>query len=107
MWWEHRNDPNMFVLFFDDLKEDHTRTVHRLAKFMDVDCDENAIVRVVHTTSHSEMLRHASKFDAIHKAASQKIGKEPDPDGQLVGRVRKSGGKSGEGMEQLRADIPY
>ena len=107
VWWEHRNDPNVFVLFFDDLKEDHAGTVRRLAKFIGVDCDEDTIARVVHTTSHSEMLRHASKFD-VRKAVnmiSQKIGEEPDPDGQFVGRVRKSGGKSGEGKEQLPADI--
>ena len=36
---------------------------------------------------------------------SQKIGEEPDPDSQLVGRARKSGGKSGEGKEQLAVDI--
>ena len=107
VWWEHRHDPNAFLLFFDDLKEDHTGTVRQLAKFMEVDCDDDAIARVVHFSSHSEMSRHASKFD-VRKAAlmmAKKIGEEPVPDSQLVGRVRKSGGKSGEGKEQLPADI--
>ena len=27
MWWEHRNDKNMLLIFFDDLKEDHAGTV--------------------------------------------------------------------------------
>ena len=105
VWWEHRHDPNVFLLFFDDMKEDHPGTVRRIAKFMDVDCDEDAIARVVHHTTHSEMSRHASKFD-VNKAAlmmSEKLGEEIDS--ELVGRIRKDGGKSGEGKEQLPLDI--
>ena len=104
MWWEHRNDENMLLLFFDDLKEDHAGAVCRIAKFMKVELDDVAVARVVHTTSHAEMSRIASKFD-IRKIAltlSEKIGEEPD---EIVSRVRKNGGKSGEGKQKLPIEV--
>lgn len=107
VWWEHRHDPNVFLLFFDTLKEDHSGAVRQLAKFMGVDCDEDAIARVVHSTSHSEMLRHGSKFDVRNMALmmAKKLGEELTPEYVFVGRIRKSGGKSGQGKEQLPPDI--
>ena len=91
-------------LFYDDLKEDHEGCVHQ---YMGVDCDEDSIARVVHTTSHAEISKHASKFNAQKFVAkiSEIIGEEPVPESEFVGRVRKSGGKSGEGKEQLPVDI--
>eukprot|EP00731_Ephydatia_muelleri_P019836 Em0012g661a len=62
-WWEHRHDEDVLFLFFDDLKEDHTRCVRRIAKFIGVECDEETVAHVVHTTTHAEMARHSSKFD--------------------------------------------
>ena len=106
-WWEHRNDDDFLLLFFDDLKEDHEGCVRRIAKYMGVDCDEDTIALVVHTTSHAEMAKHSSKFNIRKIAAkmTEKIGEEPVPESEFVGRVRKSGGKSGEGKEQLPADV--
>ena len=55
--------------------------MRRIAKFMGVDCSEEVIARVVHTTSHSEMSRHASKFeldDETNKKIYDKIGDDPD-----------------------------
>ena len=88
-----------YIIFFDDLKEDHAGNVRRIATFMGIDLDEDAIARVIHTTSRAEMSRQASKFDT-HKIAlkmSKMIGEEPVPESEFVGRVRKDGGKSGEG----------
>jgi prolyl-tRNA editing enzyme YbaK/EbsC (Cys-tRNA(Pro) deacylase) len=94
----------MLLLFFDDLKEDHAGTVRRIAKFMRVELDDDTVARVVHTTSHTEMSRIASKFDArkIALTLSEKIGEEP---GEIVGRVRKNGGKSGEGKQKLPVEV--
>ena len=57
IWWEHRNDKDLLLLFFDDLKEDHEGCVRRIAKYMNVKCTEDEIARVVHTTTHAEMSR--------------------------------------------------
>ena len=99
VWWEHRHDDNVLFLFFDDLKEDHAGCVRRIAKFISIDCDQALCTRVVHTTSHAEMVRHHSKFDT-HTGAimmAKKFGEEPPT--ELAGRVRKDGGKSGDGQE--------
>ena len=103
-WWGHRHDDEILLLFFDDLKEDHAGTVKRIAKFVGV---EDAIARVVHTTSHAEMSRHASKFDTRKFASkmTEKFGEEPVPENEFVGRVRKDGGKSGEGKQKLPVEV--
>ena len=99
VWWEHRNDDNVLFLFFDDLKEDHAGCVCRVAKFTGMDCDEALLARVVHTTTHAEMVRHHSKFDTHNLAimTAKKVGEEPPT--EFSGRVRKDGGKSGDGQK--------
>ena len=107
IWWEHRHDDDLLLLFFDDLKEDHEGCVRRIAKFIGIDCDKNEISRVVQTTTHEEMARHASKFNtrqAIVKMA-EKIGEAPAPGSEIIGRVRKNGGKSGEGKRHLPLEV--
>ena len=48
----------MLLLFFNDLNEDHAGCVHRIVRFMSVALamDEDTIARVVHTTTHAEMV---------------------------------------------------
>ena len=99
VWWEHRRDEDVLFLFYDDLKEDHTGCVRRIAKFIGVDCDEEIIACVVHTTTHIEMVKHKSKFDNhnVILLSSKMFG--DDPPSEIVGRVRKDGGKSGDGQK--------
>ena len=109
LWWEHRHDDNVLLVFFDDLKEDHEGGVHQIAKFMDVKLDEDAIARVVHTTSHAEMSRQASKF-TVRKAIfkiREAFGEAcpPSLDSEFVSRVRKDDGKSGEGKQKLPVEV--
>ena len=107
VWWENRHDDDLLFLFFDHLKEDHEGCVRRIANFMGVECDDDVIARVVHTTTHAEMARHHSKF-SVHRFATvlaEKLGESPPPDSELVSRVRKDGGKSGEGKEKLPAEV--
>ena len=99
-WWKRRLQDDILLMFYDDLKEDHSGCVHRIAKFMGVNCTDEVIARVVKTTSHAEMSKHSSKFDArsLSLALAQQIGEEPDfgAEGHAV-RVRKDGGRSGDG----------
>lgn len=108
-WWEHRHDKNVLFLCFEDLKENHEDCVRRIAKFIGVDCDEETIARVVRTTTHAEMVRHHAKFDDhnLIVVMAKLIGE--DIPSELTGRVRKDGGKSGDGEklpleEQQRID---
>ena len=105
VWWEHRHDKDVLFLFYDDLKEDHIGCVRRIAKFIGVDCDEETVARVVHTTTHAEMVKHHSKFD--NHNAILKIAKMhgDDPPSEFTGRVRKDGGKSGDGQKLLPLEV--
>ena len=106
VWWEHRHEPDLLLLFFDDLKEDHAGCVRRIAKHINVDCDEETISRIVHTTTHAEMVKHHNKFESRKFASiiAEKLGETVLPQGEYVGRVRRDGGKSGQG-QQLPLDV--
>ena len=99
VWWEHRNDHDVLLLFFDDLKEDHAGCMSRIAKFIGIDCDEALLACVVHNTTHAEMVRHHSKFDTHNLAITlaKKFGEELPT--EFSGRVRKDGGISGDGQK--------
>ena len=106
-WWEHRHDPDVLLFFFDDLKEDHAGSVRQIAKFIGVECSDEVIARVIHTTTHAEMAKHSSRFD-VHKIVefvAKKIGEKPETGDNVVGCVRKDGGKSGEGKMSLPANV--
>ena len=104
-WWEHRHDKDVLLLFFDDIKEDHIGCVCRIASFMAVDCSEEVIAKVVHTTTHAEMARHHSIF--VSKVYCSQIatalGDIAPP--KQSGRVRKDGGNSGEGERSLPGEL--
>ena len=106
LWWEHRHDDDILLFFYDDLLKDHAGSVHRIAKFIGVDCDEDTLARVVHTTTHAEMARNHRKFDthAIAMHIAQKAGDTLLPVNERVERVRKNGGRSGDGR-RLPAEI--
>ena len=80
--------------------------MQQIAKFIGVDCDEDTLARVVHTTTHAEMARHHRKFDthAVAMYVTKKAGDTLPPESERVERVRKNGGKSGDG-QQLPAGI--
>ena len=105
-WWEHRNDPNIMLIFFEDLKEDHAGCVRRIAEFINVDCSEEVLARVVHTTSHAVMAQQSSKFNSSNHIAviAKALGESVSSDEEFVGRVRKDGGGSGDG-QSLPVDI--
>ena len=74
LWWEHRHDDDIIlILFFDDLLEDHDGRVRWIDRFIGVDCDEDTLARVAHTTTHAEMVHHRKKF--YSGAVSIKIAK--------------------------------
>ena len=100
VWWEHRHDEDVLILFFDDLLEDHMGCVRRIAKFIGAQhCDDETIARVVQTTTHAEMAKNHSKFDnhSIVKACAPSWGDSVPS--KLVGRVRTDGGRSGDGQK--------
>lgn len=56
---------------------------------------------------HAEMARHHSKFGVRRFATVvvENLGESPPPEDEPVSRVRKDGGKSGEGKEKLPVEL--
>ena len=99
-WWKRRNQENILLIFYEDLKQNHAQYVARIAKFIRVSCSDEVIARVVHTTTHAEMSKQSFRFatrSSAHELA-QLIGEETDLDAkEYVTRVRRDGGRSGDG----------
>ncbi|CAE7739672.1 SULT4A1, partial [Symbiodinium sp. CCMP2592] len=102
-WWEHRHDPQVCLLFFDDLLEDRFECVRRLQRFLDLEEDPGLASTVAAQSSHEFMSRpeNHSKFD------DHKIVQEIDRlrglrrSRPLTGKVRHGGGRSGQGAVLL------
>ena len=107
-WWEHRNQTNVMVLFYEDLVEEYrsgiSSSVVRMAKFMGLnDVDAHVIQRVFKQTSHREMSspEHFFRFDnhLVGNAKDRILGLPVNR--SRVGKVRKDGGSFGSGASLL------
>lgn len=104
-FWEHRHDDRVCFFFFEDLKERHRECVQRIQRFMGLGEDEALTQTVVEQTTHKYMSRPdlAHRFDG-HKTVHAidkffgRIRTMP-----VTGKVRKDGGKTGEGSKVPRA----
>lgn len=54
-WWEVRGEPNVLILRYEDLKQDISGTVRRIADFIGADVDDVRVAEVVETTSLKSM----------------------------------------------------
>merc|ERR1712048_586825 len=110
-FWKHRHDENVLVFFYDDLLANHAENVERLIEFINpmdgqLSRDDKITLTedVVEQSSHATMSspKHINRFTdhALAKHLAKIGGFEFDPS-SLVGKVRKSGGTSGEGQKLL------
>ena len=53
--WERRNDPNICMVFYEDLKADAHREVRRIAKFLNLERSEEQVNNIVKFTSFDNM----------------------------------------------------
>jgi len=67
-WYEHRNDPNVLFITYEQLKKDPRTYVLKIAEFMDpkykkalLENDERVLNDVIHHTSFSYMKEHMMK----------------------------------------------
>ena len=61
-WWPHRNDPNVLLLFFEDMKEDLESAVRAVAEFMGIP-DEGRIKVALEMSTFSFMKQHEDQFN--------------------------------------------
>lgn len=60
-WWAFRDEKNVMLLHFADLKKDLSTSVRKLAKFLEFDVPEEAMKLVLHKASFKYMKEHHQK----------------------------------------------
>ena len=66
-WWEHRNDSNVLLLFFEDMKEDLESAVREVAAFIGIE-DEERINKAVEMSSFEFTKKNERKFSSVRFA---------------------------------------
>mmetsp|Transcript_51050 Transcript_51050/g.137018 ORF Transcript_51050/g.137018 Transcript_51050/m.137018 type:complete len:234 (-) Transcript_51050:65-766(-) len=103
--WEALHRSDILFLFYEDIQSDPGLAVRRLARFMDIDADDELISTVVDQTSHASMSALHSVFASRAQATNIHRAQGLDVDlHRVVGKVRKDGGRTGEGSA-LSADF--
>jgi hypothetical protein len=84
-WWEHRSDPNVLYLSFEDLKEDREGCVRKIAKFIGV-FNEQAIDIAIYRSSFEYMKANGSKFNEnlLRRCRNEFCGILPSAVGQKI-----------------------
>lgn len=75
-WWEQRNNPDVLILCYEDMRADLPETVRRIASFMDIALDDELFARVVRQASRQFMLEHKDQFGEapFRRLMSQRMG---------------------------------
>ncbi|MFO7586808.1 MAG: sulfotransferase domain-containing protein [Gemmatimonadota bacterium] len=62
-WWSHRDDPDVLVLWHEDLCGDLEGAVRKISGFLGVDLDDTEVSAVVERCRSEELDRHWKEFD--------------------------------------------
>ena len=102
-WWPHRNDPNVLLVFYEDLKECYEGSVRSVAEFMGI-TDEGSIQVALERGTFDFMKQHSDKFNVrslpkhryVHAGLPETVG---------MGRTNVRTGSATEGQQMLSAEI--
>ncbi len=91
-WWPLRNEPNVLMMHFTDMKADHEGSVRRIADFLGYEPDEDQWRVILECTSFPWMKRNEDRFELRGASAVQIL----DP-GAMV-RKGKAGAAREDGV---------
>ena len=102
-WWPHRNDPNVLLVFYEDLKECYESSVRSVAEFMGI-TDEGSIQVALERGNFEFMKKHSDKFGvkSIQKYYNLRAGLAETAG---MGKSKIRTGSATEGLELLPAEI--
>lgn len=85
-WWEQRNNPDVLLLCYEDMRADFPETVRRIASFMDIPLDDELFDCVVRQASRQFMLEHKDHFGEgpFRRLMSERMGLPVDGDAYKV-----------------------
>ena len=61
-WWRARNEPNVLLVHFTELKADLPAQIRRIARFLDIGIEESLLPRIVEHCGFQHMKENASKL---------------------------------------------
>lgn len=61
-WWPHRTHDNVLFVHFNDLLADLSGEIRHIARFLDIDCSDQAIAEVTHAVTFSTMKQNADQL---------------------------------------------
>lgn len=107
-WYEHRHDPSVLILFFEDLKDDLESEVRRVASFISTDkhdfSSEDRVRAAVQHSTFKFMKAHESHFDERLSKISRNEACGLAPDAGLA-KSKINDGSAGRGKEMLSSDL--
>lgn len=62
-WWPLRNESNVLLLHFADMKRDHAGSLRKIAEFLDIQPTEEQWQRIEELTGFDWMKQHTEKFE--------------------------------------------
>ena len=96
--WQVRNREDVLVIFYEEALRDRAAVVERLGRFMGVAPNASLVARVTEQTSHAAMSREHRAFANIAQARNMHRAQNlPFNASSLVGKVRRNGGRAGDG----------
>ena len=54
-WWEHRDDPNVLFIKYEDMKKDPSSTIVKVAEFIGHDIGDEIVSKIANDTSFAKM----------------------------------------------------
>lgn len=100
-WWPHRNDTDVYWLFYEDMKKDLKTIVRQLSKFIEVQLTDSEVDLVCKLCSFEHMAENKQKFES--NDAVDRYNKAMGTNEKWVAAsvVRSDGGKVGQGRKNL------
>jgi hypothetical protein len=97
-WWPRRNDDDVLMLVFENMKQDLPGTIRQIATFIEIDLDDELLAITEEHASLAFMQRHKDKFDdLLMRELSERVAHIPP--GSDSAKVRS--GQVGEHAQHL------
>ena len=68
-WWQHRNDPNVLFLTYEEMTEDLEAAIRKISAFCNFEIHPEALPGILERCSFAFMKQHESKFDTLMEMA--------------------------------------
>jgi hypothetical protein len=108
-WWHQRENPNVLIIAFDDLKQDLAASIQKISMFMnDMPLNEDELETVRHFCSFEYMSKNRQRFSGDHVACflpARKCAHIEDHHSVACGKIRTDGGQAGQGRKLLDESV--